>query len=566
MDTKIIVLFSIGGFILLNIIIWILYLGLSKKMREDTKLLGKIYTIKKFSFILSIFLLNVGLCIVSFFFNDHYHISFYVVLFMKCRDIITTCVWIISLFSNCNCCIKTQQIAEKTIVSVIPVYSESLEQVGRSMNSIAEVELGTNKNLICVICDGINVNIESTMDTGSQRAKETLAYTSWKLVNNTIDVLYCVYKKIPCIIMKKKINQGKKDTIIMANDIFNYPRDTLGAGEINLRNHIREKIKEIFGSVGFGTTYDYMFFTDADSIITKNSFLDMLETIESRKANACCGLVVIDFIKSNWSLWNLFQNYQYLYGQHIRRGCENLIGSVTCMPGCITMFRICPVASNAIKMYSTLPSKNDLIMNCVQMFGTDRRLASSYLYQSSEITHVMDYRVRSFTIPPDNFYSYVSQRRRWGSNSYFNQMNNLVCPNINPFIRLLCLFDTLRFSLEFFRMYCTCMFLYKIVCAIVTRNSSIITELIPAISILLFPTTSFFVYSLFNSFLRRMLHKLILGYIINKICSFYLTMVIIVNVLLMMGNTKWSPSNEVPLSPPNTVVIIIPKDIVLQPM
>jgi Chitin synthase len=565
METKFIVLFSIGGFILLNIFIWILYLGLSKKMKEDTQLLGKIYTMKKFSFISAIFLLNVGLCVISFLFNDHYHISFYVVLFMKTRDIITTCVWIMSLlielFRYCiHKCYGTQpiKIDNKTIVSIIPVYSESQEQIERTITSISENEIGTNKNLLCIICDGINVSIESSMDMIIKQ--EEVTYNTWKLVKNTIDIMYCVYKKIPCVIMKKRTNQGKKDTIIMGNDIFNYPRDTLGADEINLRNHIRTQITELYKTDATSKcfeNYDYMFFTDADSIITKNSFLDMLETIETRKANACCGLVVIDFINSNWSFWNLFQNYQYLYGQHIRRGCENLIGTVTCMPGCITMFKVCPVASNAMKLYSTLPSKNDLIKNCVQMFGTDRRLASSYLYQSSDITHVVDYRAKCFTIPPDNFYSYVSQRRRWGSNSYFNQMYNLVSPHINPFIRLLCLFDTLRFSLEFFRMYCTCMFLYNIVCAIISKNDAIVNELIPAFSILLFPTISFFIYTLFNSFLRRMLHKLILGYLMNKICSFYITMVVIINVFWHMGNTKWSGANNPPPPPPPSSVVVI---------
>jgi Chitin synthase len=554
-DNRFYVTVIAGAFVLFNVFIWII---LSRKMKEDAKTLGIVYTTKKYFYLLVIFSLNVALCVSSYVL-EKYDIAFYVILVMKSRDIITTSVWIISLILGLFRNYPSIKVEGKTIVSIIPVYGETSEQVNRTLGSIVDNEIGTNKNLLCIICDGKKINIEEKMYILS---KETLKYTTWKMTDNTIDVLYCLYnhseKNNPCIIMKKRKNQGKKDSLILSHDIFNYPRDTLSVDGINLRTHIREQIDDLFPMYG---SYDFMFCTDADSIITPNSFLDMLETLEIRKANACCGLVVVDFIESNWSPWNLFQNFQYSYGQHIRRGCENLIGTVTCMPGCITMFRISPVASGAIKMYSTLPPKDALILNSVQMLGTDRRLASSFLYQSAEVTQVVDYRAKCYTIPPDNFSDYVAQRRRWGSNFYFNTICNLFAPNISPFIRMLCVFDIMRFSLDFFRIFSTCLFIYSIVMAILEKDGGILAVLIPTVSILLFPTVSFFTYALFNSFLRRMYHKLVLGYLINKLFSSYISMVIITNVFLNLGNTRWggvknsneSPSplgNVVPPSPP----------------
>jgi chitin synthase len=549
-DSRLVVTVSAGAFVVLNVFLWII---LPRKIKEDSKTFGRIYTIKKYTYLSVLFSLNIGLCIISYIFNE-YKVAFFVVLAMKSRDIITATVWIISLLLSFLRCTSRPSIRveNKTIVSVIPVYGETVDQVERTLGSIVDNEMGTNKNLLCVICDGKKIDLEKTMTIVS---KETLKYTSWKMISNTIDILYCLYihsdKTSPCVIMKKRANQGKKDTLILSHDIFNYPRDTLSTDGINLRAHIKEQIDDLYPGYG---SYDYMFCTDADSIITSNSFLDMLETIEIRKADACCGLVVVDFIQSNWSPWNLFQNFQYSYGQHIRRGCENLIGSVTCMPGCITMFKISPTASNALRLYSTLPPRDALILNCVQMLGTDRRLASSFLYQSPEITQVLDYRAKCYTIPPDNFSAYITQRRRWGSNFYFNTICNLFAVNINPFVRMLCIFDIIRFSLDFFRVFSTCLFVYAIADAIVTKNNGIFGVLVPTLSILLFPTGSFFTYALFNGFLRKMYHKLILGYLINKLFSAYISMIIITRVFWEMGSTKWGgvQSNEAP--PPPSII------------
>ena len=611
MDNRFIVATLAGAFVLVNVFLWII---LPKKMREDSKTLGRIYAMKKYTYLTVILLINISLCCVSYLYNE-YRVAFYVVLIMKSRDVITASVWIISLVNEVfgkikwsfisiglvcaifalliaqivlgviyglttitsnpynviavSLClglllmaliiysyitygseIKPIVIENKIIVSVIPVYGESSEQVGRTIDSIVENELGSNKNLICVICDGKPIDLEKSM---SVLNKESSKYVSWKMTNGTLDILYCSYKHsgkdTPCVILKKRENQGKKDTLILSHDIFNFPRDTLTAEGINLRAHIRKQIDDFYS---YGS-FDYMFCTDADSIITSNSFLDMLETLDRRHANACCGLVVIDFINSNWSAWNLFQNFQYSYGQHIRRGCENLIGTVTCMPGCITMFRITPVASKALKLYATPPPKDELILNCVQMLGTDRRLASSFLYQSPDLVQVLDYRAKCYTIPPDDFSSYLSQRRRWGSNFYFNSICNLFGDNISPFIRFLCIFDIVRFSLDFFRLFSTCLFLYAIGNAIVTRNNGIVVVLIPTLSILLFPTASFLIYALFNRFLFRMYHKLLIGYLINKLFSAYLSMIIITNVFWNMGSVKWGgvSSNASPPPPGN---------------
>jgi chitin synthase len=461
----------------------------------------------------------------------------YLMIFLKSKDIITTTVWIISLIIegmrqliNKIRKIETLVVENKSIISVIPVYSETYEQVVRTLDSIADNELGHNKHLMCIICDGKPNQLENTLT--QTVLQKTINYKTWKMVDNSIQIIYGFYRTTPCMIIKKKKNQGKKDSLILSHDIFNYPRDTIQTPEV--RTQVRTDVEQLYQL----TEFDYMFCTDADSIIVKHSLIHLIETIQRRRAHACCGLVVIDFSEAKWSFWNLYQNFQYVFGQYIRRECENLMGSVTCMPGCITMFKIDPIAGPAIKMYSTLPPAGALIATSVQMLGTDRRLASSFLYQSSKVKHVLDCRAKCYTIPPNTLYQYVSQRRRWGSNMYFNSLCNIFAPHMNIVVRFFCFLDITRVSLAYFRIYNTVLFIYVLVTGSIHGKQNIY-DILPFLIVIVFPIISFFIYGLFDSFLRPMYHKLIMGYLVNKILSFAVMMMIISNMFWNIGSVVW---------------------------
>ena len=122
----------------------------------------------------------------------------------------------------------------------------------------------------------------------------------------------------------------------MGHDIYNMPRDNITEECVVMKNFIKEKVRIFYGIDEF----HYMFNTDADSIIEKESLYKLMQNIIRNKSTACCGIVVIDFSEAQYGFWNLYQNFQYLYGQYIRRGTEHIMSKVTCMPGCITMTKI----------------------------------------------------------------------------------------------------------------------------------------------------------------------------------------------------------------------------------
>lgn len=539
MDTRSIVAISAIGCIVFYVTAVILYMKLAggqfaTKLKTllglvetSNQSLTRIYIAKKYLYLLLIVCLNIGFTAFVYFVTS-YRIVMYLVLFLKSKDIITTTIWLFSLIRSA--CITQRSdhgpINNQNIVSIIPAYSETYDQIIRTLNSIVDNEIGQNRNLLFIVCDGKENGLEKAINLIK---KDTVPYRSWKLINNSLTLMYGYYRGTPCVIIQKNLNQGKKDSLILSHDIFNYPRSTVSSSE--LRDRVRTELTNLYGLIDFG----YMFCTDADSIITSNSFANLLETIEYRQAHACCGLVVVDFAESKWSPWNLYQNFQYLYGQYVRRGCENLMGSVMCMPGCITMFKICPVAAEAIKMYSTLPDQNDLIQNSVQMLGTDRRLAASFLYQSSKVKHVMDYRAKCYTIPPNTLYQYISQRRRWGSNMYFNTLCNMLGPNINWFIRFLCFLDVTRVSLSYFRIFNIILFIYSLI----THLSTDFKLYLPFIITIVYPITSFFIYCLCDRFLRVMFVKIVIGYILNKVCSLLIMIMIVSNMFWNVGSTAW---------------------------
>jgi chitin synthase len=411
------------------------------------------------------------------------------------------------------------------------VYSEPKDQIDVTINTCID-NTDENKQLVAIICDGIDVNVQDNLTKVLHQSSEV--YVSWKQKKNVLDVTYGFIKDTPCVIVKKRHNQGKKDTLIIGHDIFNVARTDMPLENVVLRESVRAQLSKLYGM----ETFDYMFCTDADSLIMKDSFNCLIDTIERRKAIACCGLVVIDFSESQWSFWNIYQNFQYLFGQYVRRGTENLYGKVSCLPGCITMFKIDELAAKAIAMYAQLPQEGEMLKSIVQLLGTDRRLTSSFLYQDKSVVTAYDPRAKCYTIPPAALTSYLSQRRRWGSNAYFNTMCNIVGPNIHPLMRVFSFMDYVRMSLAYFRVFNTILFVYSLTQGVVWTN------ILPFIIVMLFPTTFFMIRTLFDSFTRAMYPKIIIGYVFNKACSILITLMIISNMLYNIGSAKWGGNQK----------------------
>jgi chitin synthase len=418
------------------------------------------------------------------------------------------------------------------IVAFVPVYKETLQQLSRTVDSILSNNIAPHYVLTCVVSDGNN-NYKDIMD--NIIVSKTGYYKNWKGEDVSVNVYYGTRSGRHTVLIEKDKNFGKKDSIILANNIFNQSPFNIDRFTTHLKQEITKELLGVFGV----NEFDYMFATDADTTIEDHTIVCLIDSVVKRNAMASCGIVNVDLSEqgSSW-FWNNLQNFQYLYGQYTRRSTEDLFGQVLCLPGCVSLFRL-NNNDDARILYSQIPDEDDLVISSVQYVGTDRRYTGCLLYTNPNTKIVMDTRCNAYTTPPQSVEAYTFQRRRWCQNTYFNTMINIIAPNINVILRFFCLIDYLRLTLVYFRLFNTLFFIYLLASHFHPTN---ILELVPYLVILTYPTLTFFIYCLVNKHLRQQWFNLFFSYLLNKLFILLSNVFIFTTMLLNIGSESWSQS------------------------
>jgi len=202
-----------------------------------------------------------------------------------------------------------------------------------------------------------------------------------------------------------------------------------------------------------------------------------------------------------------------------------------------------------MEMYSEYPKQTDMFKSIVQMLGTDRRLTSSFLFQDKGLKTVMDKRAVCLTAPPNKLYTYLTQRRRWASNSYFNTMALIIGPNQYIVTRVFATLDVIRQSIVYFKVFVTVMFIYGIIMYSEYHGTQdVLKKISPCLAIIIYPTIYFFAVCLIQSSLRCIFHKIFIGFLINKMFAILLSLCVSSNLFWNMGSTIWG-ANQQPTPP-----------------
>ncbi len=142
----------------------------------------------------------------------------------------------------------------------------------------------------------------------------------------------------------------------------------------------------------------------------------------------------------------------------------------------------------------------------------------------------------SETVAPQSLKHYVSQRRRWGSNAYFNNYFYFGGENMNPFIRIAALIDIARQTFVYYRIMNTVFFIMALV------KSFAILDIIPLLVVGQLPLVWYAICLVIEPELRKRAHKLVPGFFINKLISPFLAIIIFTNVAFHLGsNGMFSP-------------------------
>lgn len=513
-------------FVIITGIFLALYSGEKNEFVND-----KVFVFKKWLFIFGILSLNAMGCVLVYY-TKSLQVILYIILVLKSSDILMSLMFIFnmiykSIIGYSEPSFDQSDEIEK-IVAFVPVCKEKIDQVEQTIDTLMSNKLGSNYLLTTIISDGIS----DYSDIFTSITKESNGtYKSWNGYDVDVKVVYGQRNNKPLMLIRKYKNLGKKDSIILFNDIFNHARYNLELENNSLREDILYNLQDLFSV----SKFNYVYGTDGDTFISDTNLMYLLDTMKQRDATACCGIVNVNENYGNL-FWNWLQNYQYLYGQFMRRTNEDLFNQVLCLPGCNTMYKIETECKEAMTLYSQMTNETDLIKSSVQNIGTDRRFTSSLIYTNSKAKIVMDTRAHVYTISPDSFNSYINQRKRWCNNMYFNSLVNIIAPNVNFVLRFFNFINVLRLSLIYFRLFNTLYFIYLLSAF---YNEKHILDLVPYIVILVFPVFCFMIYSLFNSHLRNQYHKLFVSLIFNKIFTFFTTVIIFTVMLYHIGMYSW---------------------------
>jgi chitin synthase len=147
--------------------------------------------------------------------------------------------------------------------------------------------------------------------------------------------------------------------------------------------------------------------------------------IHDKRVIGVCGETSLSNAKQ--SLVTMMQVYEYFISHHLAKAFESLFGSVTCLPGCFTLYRLRTpdthkpvlIASQLVDDYAenrvdTLHLKNLLHL------GEDRYLTTLLLkhFPFYKTQFVRD--AAAYTVAPDDWKVLLSQRRRWINSTVHN--------------------------------------------------------------------------------------------------------------------------------------------------
>ncbi|EWY83325.1 hypothetical protein FOYG_13160 [Fusarium oxysporum NRRL 32931] len=489
--------------------------------------------------------LNICMAITAFF-GKKSKLIFIVILFVKSKDFLSAILSPTGMMYRAihDKFYPPKPVSRKWILSLIPAYSESEEQIVKTIFSLRDNGVEPHKQVMVVILDGKPRDVRSHMTRMVREFQRP--YVSFKWKKGVLNVLAGFMEDVPVIVIEKVKNAGKKDSLILCHDLFNFPRENSPLYTKLLRKEMWDEIlPELTKGEDF-KGFDMVFCTDADSTIYKGAVALLANALaRDGKAIAACGLVLVELEPGyEWSFWNLYQQFQYTFGQYVRRRAEGFIGKVTCLPGCITMIAVRPEMAGAIRKYAE-PVTGELVINHqVQYLGTDRRLTYSMLSQGEHLRTLFVPDAVSETVAPQSLFHYLSQRRRWGSNAYFNNYFYLAGEKMITITRIAASVEVIRLSLVYYRILNTALFIASCV-----RHVSAI-KLVPMLVVGQLPSLWFFCSVLLEPELRKRGHKLAIGYLINKCVSPVMSVIIFTKVATNLGSQVWGVSGVTASSGP----------------
>lgn len=351
-------------------------------------------------------------------------------------------------------------------ICLVTAYSESVEGLRTTLDSVATTDYPNSHKLILVICDGLIKGSGNDMTTpeialsmmkdfteppeqvqpysyvsvvsGSKRHNMAKVHAGfYKYDNSTMDP--AKQQRVPMItIVKcgtpaeqgaaKPGNRGKRDGQVILMSFLQ---------RVMFDERMTELEYEMFNGIWKVTGvapdfYEIVLMVDADTKVFPDSITHMVACmVKDPNIMGLCGETKISNKRDSWI--TMMQVFEYFISHHQAKAFESMFGGVTCLPGCFCMYRIkapkgeegywVPILANPdiVERYSenvvdTLHKKNLLLL------GEDRYLSTLMLRTFPKRKQIFVPKAACKTIVPDEFKVLLSQRRRWINSTVHNLM------------------------------------------------------------------------------------------------------------------------------------------------
>jgi len=389
---------------------------------------------------------------------------------------------------------------DKFVICQVPAYTEGEDSLRKALDSLTALQYDNKRKLICVICDGIIVGagndrptpkivldilgVDPKVDppalpfksvgTGSEQLNYGKVYSGLYEYEGNV-VPYLVVVKVGKESEREKTkpgNRGKRDSQILLMSFLNRVHHRAPMNPLEL-----EMFHQINNIIGVDPElYEYLLMVDADTNVREDSLNRLVAACANdAKIAGICGETSLQNEERSW--WTMIQVYEYYISHHLAKAFESLFGSVTCLPGCFSMYRLRTadkgkpliISDDIIRDYSdcnvdTLHKKNLLSL------GEDR-------YLTTLMTRYFPYMSYKFipdaycqTAAPEKWSVLLSQRRRWINSTIHNLLELMFLPEMCGFCFFSMRFIVFIDLIGTVMLPATCVYLGWLLYTVITRT------------------------------------------------------------------------------------------------
>ena len=337
---------------------------------------------------------------------------------------------------------------DKFVICQVPAYTEDEDSLRRAIDSAAKMKYDDKRKLLVIVCDGMIIGqgndrptprivldilgVSETVDPeplsfeslgeGMKQHNMGKVYSGLYEVQGHIVPFMVVVKIGKPSEVSRPGNRGKRDSQMVIMRFLNRVHYNHAMSPLELEMH--HQIRNIIGVNP--TFYEFMLQIDADTVVAPDSASRMVSAfLNDTRLIGICGETALSNAKSSFT--TMIQVYEYYISHNLTKAFESLFGSVTCLPGCFTMYRIRAaetgkplfVSREVVEGYAqvrvdTLHQKNLLHL------GEDRFLTTLLLKHHPKYKTKYTFHAHAWTIAPDRWSVFMSQRRRWINSTVHN--------------------------------------------------------------------------------------------------------------------------------------------------